>query len=356
MWKRLTKLFKHFLLLVVTAGISFMLFITGYIAWGEFQRQMHNDLQDRLSPDTRWVRSKFPIYFLSGKRFGKINIDGSDLKIFYTAISPIQEFIFSPDGNYLVIVTKGEILLYDRKNDQIDLIYSLGSLVKADVARGLIRGVQWFSDGRKFCFESYRWSDIASQDHVYVYNIESKENLLINIPVRPLEAFFWDKKGEYLYGYTKEKKTKTRSEIYRWKFYQLSLAGDPPQFIRTFESRKKNFSVKDFQSRGLDLYISSNASDRRGQTNISWGSKQGRKLWMMRPEKYLYFQDLQGKPKRLFRIVRTPFPLFHLRWIEGEQYVVVTHSSLGILILEPSSGKVGKLISAQAFGWYEKER
>ena len=349
------KFLKNFLLAIVMLGILCMLFLTGRVGWDEIQRQFHNDLKDRLSPDTRWVGSQFPIYFLSDRRFGRINIDGSDLKILYTSISPIQEFIFSPNGRYIVIVTKGEILLYDRQDDKIGIIYNLGSLIKENVTHGLIRGVQWFSNSQKFCFEIYRWSDVSSADHVYVYNVKRQQNLLVKIPFAPMEAFFWDKNGEYLYGYSKERKTESRSEMYRWKFYQLSLSLNPPQLIRKFESRKKNLSSKDFQNRGLDLYISKNISDRAGQTNISWISKQGRKLWMD-PAKHLYFQDLGTKPEEIFRISRMPFPLVHLRWVQDEQYVVVTHSSLGILILEPSSGKIGKLINGQAFGWYQKEK
>ena len=157
------KFFKSCLSTIVTLGILAMLTVTVYIAWIEFQRLFHTELESRLIPDTRWTIHNFRMYFSSGKKFGTVNIDGSDRKILYTALTPVEEFIFSPDGKYIAIVTKGDILLYDCQKDQIDPIYNLGSMVKEDVAHGLVRGVQWFSDSRKFCFEVYQSSTLGPE-------------------------------------------------------------------------------------------------------------------------------------------------------------------------------------------------
>jgi len=44
-----------------------------------------------------------------------------------------------------------------------------------------------------------------------------------------------------------------------------------------------------------------------------------------------------------------------IRWIPGGRYVIMQHQDLGVLVLEPSTGKVGLLVHAvgENFGWYK---
>ena len=74
--------------------------------------------------------------------------------------------------------------------------------------------------------------------------------------------------------------------------------------------------------------------------------------------------------KRLYKIPREPrdtdIPRYqysggdlvidHIRWIPGGRYMIMEHRYWGVLILEPSSGRIGLLIraSGHTFGWYQR--
>ena len=292
------KIFKKTLLFIVTWGIYVLFLGAGYISWHEYQRNHQDELIRRLKPDTRWVMNKFPVYFASGNKFGRINLDGSDLKIFYEASFPVQEFIFSPDGRTIVIITSGSLLVYDQKLDQIDLVESLGSLVQEQAAKGLIRNVEWSSDSKKFCYELSRWSEIASTDQFYVYDLSSKQKEMI-------------------------------------------------------QTSKKVLSASDLKEAGIIPLEKKNFSNRMGQKNLLWNSSKGRKLGLD-DQRCLYCQDSRGRRKNLFCLRYADLYLMHLNWIPSQSYVIMTYAPLGILVLDPVSGKVGQLIKGQTFGWYEK--
>lgn len=293
------KIFKKILLLVVTWGIYVLLFGAGTIFWMEYQKNHQDELIRRLKTHTHWVRDKFPVYFASGNKFGRINLDGSDLKVLYAASFPVQEFIFSPDGRYAALITSGDLLVYDQKLDEIEPVEGLGSLVKEQAAKGLIRGVQWSADNRKFCYELSRWSEVASSDQFYVYDLQDKQKSMIQISNKVLSVS------------------------------DLEAAG-----IKIIPSAAKNFS------------------NRMGQKNLSWNSPKGKKLGL-NEERCLYYQNYQGGRKNLFCLRYDGLYLTHLRWIPSERYVIMTYGPLGILVLDPTSGEVGQLINGQAFGWYK---
>ena len=179
----LRKLFKNFLFWVVTSGGLVLLFLTGLIYWMEYQWRKQDDFLSRLLPDTRWVQSQFPLYFVLGTALGKINLDGSDLKFLYEGDSPIQQFTFSPNGQHLLIVTRTDLLLYDQKKRQLYRIDSLGKQVKENKAKGGFRMVQWAADGQKIFYELYRWSTYSSQDSFYVYGLKDQKKTLTKMPV-----------------------------------------------------------------------------------------------------------------------------------------------------------------------------
>lgn len=294
MWQ---KIFKKILLLIVTGGIYVLIFMCGYVFWMEYHRGHQDELSRRLKPDTRWVMSKFPVYFASGNKFGRINLDGSDLKILYKASFPVHEFIFSPDGRYVAMLTSGDLLVYDQKLDRIESVQSVGSLVKEQAAKGVIRNVQWSGDSQKFSYELSRWSEVASADQFYVYDLPTQQK----------------------------------------------------EMIQTMD---KVLSALDLQTAGFIPLKTKNFSNRMGQKNLSWNSPKGKKLWLNQ-ERCLYYQDPRGEPKKLFCLRFDGLYLMHLRWIPSGRYVIMTYGPLGILVLDPAEGKVGRLIDGQAFGWYE---
>lgn len=294
----LKKIFKKTLLFIVTWGIYVLLFGAGYVFWMEYQKNHQDELSRRLKTHTHWVMNKFPVYFASGNKFGRINLDGSDLKVFYTAAFPVQEFIFSPDGRYAAIITFGDLLVYDQKLDQIEPVQGVGSLVKEQAAKGLIRNVRWSADSRKFCYELSRWSEVAWADQYYIYDLQDKQKRII-------------------------------------------------------QTLNKVLSVADLEAAGFTPSKTQNFSNRMGQKNLSWNSPKDKKLGLDE-QRCLYYQNSRGGRKNLFCLRYDGLYLMHLRWIPSERYVIMTYGPLGILVLDPITGEVGQLINGQAFGWHEK--
>lgn len=349
------RIFDEILSRVVLIGILFMIFMTISIFWTEYQRSRQTNLRQRVSPDTHWVMQKFSVYFILGNKFGRINIDGSDLRYLYKASFLIQEFIFSPDGKFIVLVSSGDILLYDVVNDQINLIQSLGSLIKENAANGLIRGIQWSPDSKKFCYEVYRWSDVASQDHFYIYYVDSGKNSLLRMPPWPLRGVVWDRDTQFLFGYKTHRRELSVSPDFLGEIYALSLGDSPAKLVRVIKTPNENLTFADFQSAGINPFVNQNFSNRVGQRNVLWKSPHGNESLGLDKNRFLYFQDALGKRKQLFSFKQDEMSVRHLRWVPENKYVMLTHSSLGILVLDPNSGRIGQLVSAQAFGWYEDQ-
>ena len=353
----LRKLFRSFLFWAVTSGCLLLLFLTVFIYWMEYEWKKQDDFLKRLLPDTQWVQSKFPLYFVLGTALGRINLDGSDLKFLYEGDSPIQQFIFSPNGRHLLIVTRTDLFQYDQKKRQIHRIDSLGKLVKEYKANGIFRTVQWSPDGQKVCYELYRWSPYSSQDLFYVYSLKEQKKRLLQMPVPTVSSIFWDQKGEHLYCYDAQLiQGSSTGRRYKLRIYRIPLADLKGQLVTSFFSKTDVLKESDLGSLGIDPYFLNPrfVSYRAGQKSLSWISEKKRRLGLDEKD-YLYWADLQGKPVRLFRIRKKPLPLVHLRWVPGGRYVVMTHNAQGILVLEPRSGKLGKLMDGQAFGWYQKE-
>ena len=354
-WK---KLFQGFLLSLVTLGIFLMVFAAGYIWWVEYERKKQDDFLAHLWPDTHWVESKFPVYFILGAAMGKINLDGTDLHFIYEGESPIQQFIFSPNGRHILIVTRTELIHYDQKSGHSRVIDSLGSLIKDYGARGSIQAVQWAPDSQGFCYELYRWSPYSSLDQFYFYSLKDRQKRMIKIPAHNVTSLFWDKSAENLYYYqTEVVQSSSKQSPHKVKIYRIPLASLEPQVVASFLSKSDALKDSDFKSWGINPYFRGNQSisNRVGEKNLLWISEQKTRLGLDEKD-YLYFVNLKGPPKRIFRIRKRPLPLMHLRWAPEGRYVVLTHSSLGILVFDPRWGRLAKLIDGQAFGWYEKNK
>ena len=127
-----------------------------------------------------------------------------------------------------------------------------------------------------------------------------------------------------------------------------------PQLVRMVHSPKAQLSLDIFQSFGIRGYFDNqrNTSTRIKKKEYSMVSPSG-KLLGIDEKDFLYFQE-GNKHHRLLNFKVFPQPPMHLRWLPGENYVIMTCPSLGILILNPQTGAIGKIIEAEAFGWYEK--
>lgn len=71
---------------------------------------------------------------------------------------------------------------------------------------------------------------------------------------------------------------------------------------------------------------------------------------------YVYYTDPAGNKKKIFKNVPSEAgdpDIRNLRWYPGGKYVVCD-SSVGILVIEPATGRYGKLIKGSGFGWFEE--
>jgi len=335
-----------------------MVFAAGFIWWLEEEHKKKDDFLTHFWPDTKWVASKFPVYFILGGALGKINLDGTGLYFIYEGESPIEQFIFSPDGKLILIVTKTELVLYDRKKNKARTIDFLGALVKEHKAKGNFRAIQWAPDSRGFCYELYRWSPYSSQDQFYFYSLKDQQKRRIKMFARGVSSLFWDKGADNLYYFQTETLKESHPQPrHKVKIYRIPLASLEARLMVSFPSKSDALKESDLKPLGIDPYWreTRSASNRVGQKSMVWVSDQKTRLGLDEKD-YLYFAALKGQPKRLFRIRKKPLPLVHLRWVPGGRYVVLTHNSLGILVLDPRWGRLAQLMDGQAFGWYEKNR
>ncbi len=349
------KFFNAIFGVLTNLGILFLIFMVGYIGWLEYKRKAQGDLSLILSSDTRWVKSKQPIYFIMGNILGKINADGSDLDFFYKNDSPLKEFVFSPNGRYILLTSDNELLLYDRQEESLEVIDSLGPLVEEGQAQGVFKTPQWSPNSEKICYEVYRWSDIGASDYFYVYDMTQNKKQLVRGPLTGIQEFFWDTKGENLYFYRSNSLPDINpKKPYMVKIYRVSELDKSPELVRTVGAKNISLKPEEIISFGINGYFDNNrnVSTRLGQKEMSFITPHGKKLGID-PQLYLYYENPQGKQLRLFNVKDTAASVVHVRWLPDERYVVMTHPSLGLLIMDPATIRVGKLVSAGAFGWYE---
>ncbi|MCR4337895.1 MAG: hypothetical protein NUV91_08850, partial [Candidatus Omnitrophica bacterium] len=103
---------------------------------------------------------------------------------------------------------------------------------------------------------------------------------------------------------------------------------------------------------------------------FSWVSPKGSRLGIDR-EDHLYYVHNRWWRRRLYKIPRVPLgggfeekkdqqggrlAIQDPQWFPSGKYVILDHYFLGILILEPQSGRIGILVNdkGHTFGWFKK--
>ncbi|MCQ9207954.1 MAG: hypothetical protein NG712_01035 [Omnitrophica bacterium] len=298
------------------------------------------EFYEKVLFDTSWVKQEFPIYFAPyAQDLRSINIDGTELKEVFETKYPVQEYQFSPDGKYLNILTYSglepkEAYLLDRETNQPQLLEI--------IAQGTL---QWAPDNQRFLYRS--------RDYFYIYNYLTKEREKVLERPFYFTNIYWDETGENLYFMEYQR---LDQGLFHGKLFRLPLATREAELLREADTGKAIFQEL---LKPLEIELFNNEKNR-----FRWGKRKRYSLTLESGQKLyqdeagdLYYQDAQGHQQRLFAIPRDYLKgfsyIYNFRWIPGGKYVIM-QSETEIFILEPSTGKVGKLTDGNAFGWYKK--
>lgn len=350
-WKNIV---NRILMSIVMAGEFILIFMFGYVYWDNIRQ----GTCVQILPDTAWVKSNMPVYFITGKDLARVNLDGTGFKYVLEAPTPIREYHLSPDGNQVIAVTDQELYLIENNALAPQLIDSLGDFVRDKKAEGIINGVKWAPDSRKFCYSLHQWSQFASQDSNYVFDLNLRQKKIMVNPLYKIPELYWSKDGNILYYERYTTKNIRSAEPYEIQFYWVSLETLKPELIREFRSSTYKIESMPLKSIGIDLYVpSSKRSFTRTILNEPVAvSDRGTKVIFEKNHSLYYVKN--NKKTKLYRFQkekkRKKIPIQEMVWLPGDQYLIIIHEKLGVLVVNPTAARMGILFdySANTIGWY----
>ncbi len=328
-------------------------------------------LPENVLVSTDWVKADFPIFFIEDNQLHKINPNGSEHKILFKSKYLIKEYIFSPDGKNILIVTDKDINLFNQEQETFEEVDAIGEIIgdAFDDLKGVIRGVRWSKDSQKFCYEINRWSKYSSQNNLYVYDLKEKKRKSLISPGRTISSVYWDDASENLYYiYNEAMDTSEHGYPFEVKVYKIPLAKMKPEMLVTFPANDPSIPLESLGLRGINLFLENDklAFGRIVKENSLVSSK-GPYVGIDK-EDHLYYVRNRWFRKRLFKIKREridyiepeyqknggALTIQHISWLPGGNYIIMDHKSIGILILNPKTKQIGRLYKSQgrAFGWY----
>ena len=331
------------------------------------------DFSSHVLPYTDWVKENVLIHFIANNELISIQANGGGRETVFRAPNAIREYHFSPDGQYILIITEESLFQYDRLTKNAILINELGfaEVEKSKDVHGVIDGIRWSPDSKKYCYRISKWSKYAAQEKWGIYYIDSKENKYVKSPHLRIDSLEWDFKGENLYYSKFNVEEAGLSAIpYQIRMYKISLRKLKPEFVISFFAHKPSVSHEYLTLWDIGLFVAPKLSfGRTAHSEESWYFDENLNVGIDE-EDHLYFRKYNLWKKRLYKISRVPvqsdiaryqyrggeLAVKHLRWLPSGRYIIMEHHLFGVLILEPSTGKVGILVNEQgsAFGWYKK--
>jgi len=362
---------------VIIVGQILFFTLLGYLYWKNYQKPVPEfELTENITATTQWVKGDLRVYFINNNILRSVKINGLDKEDVFQANDPIKEYYFSPDGSSLLVLTQNDLFLVDRiskKDRHIDSLNTTGiggNKEGKESVDGSISGIQWAPDSQKFVYEIARWSKFATQDNVYIYTIKDQTKKSIKSPTRKISSLYWGRYDNHLYFLRHETRDSSMySSAFEVKVFRIPLTTMTPEFVTQIPSEKFSIPIENLNLRGIELFF--------GGTKLSFGRptredqvvSEKEAVIGVDEEDYLYTVSKKWFRKRLFRIPREisdeditryhyrggDLVIDHIRWIPGGRYVIMEHKYWGVLILEPSTGKIGSLIQAhgRAFGWYQ---
>jgi hypothetical protein len=362
---------KTFLYRLVVIGQLAMLVGLIGVYWVNYQIAAELiRLPENVLVSTDWVDLQIPIYFIEQNQLHRIHPDGTRHQVVFKAQDPLKEYIFSPDGRYILIISESQLSLYERETQDSWMVDTIGDISgDHNELKGVIRDVQWAKDSLKFFYKINRWSPYASQNNVYVYHVQERSKEPIISPGRQLAELYWNDASDSLYHiYNEALDTSKHGYPFEVRIYRIPLETMKPKRVSTFPYREATVPEDSLALRDIHLYLKGDqyAFGRKPKTNV-FESPTGAKVGIDEDD-HLYYMRYQWFRKRLFKIEREKVAfiedeyqkkggelvLRHISWLPGGQYLIMEHKDIGILIMEPKTKRIGRLYQSQgrAFGWF----
>ncbi|MDP2652675.1 MAG: hypothetical protein Q8Q08_01445 [Candidatus Omnitrophota bacterium] len=351
-------------------AITVMIFIENY------SPKKPIDFAARIAPNTRWVKEDTPIYFLADNRLVMINPDGSGRKTVFEADETIRQYQFSPDGKNLLVLTRNDLYLLDIAAGRSERLTSvrMDNAADKDQVRGAIDGVRWAPDSAKFCYRLSRWSAYSAVEDWWIYDIRTKSRVKVQSPVLKFVSLFWDRPSTHLYASWFESLDTTKhANPYHVKIFRIPLSSLNPETVIEFPFSEPRLKPEHLAVRGIDLDFGVDRltfSNSSGAGTYHAYSRSGAVVGIDERDTLYFIRNLWWR-RRLYQIPRVTertalgeiaryqyqggqLVIRDLRWLPGGRYVIMEHLLFGILILDPSTGKIGILDSQRgsSFGWY----
>ncbi len=352
---RTKRVFNRSLFLLVICGELLLIFLYGFIHWEDTRK----GICAAILPDTFWVNSKFPIYFITGKDLVTINLDGTGFKYLLEPPDPVREYHFSPDGKFILAVTDQELYKIDKMNQRWELVDSLSPLARERKTQGYISQIKWAPDSQKFCYALYQWSPVSSQDTFYVFDMLIGQKSAVKNPFHKISEIYWDTDSKNLYYYTHELKSLKDPKAYEIRIFQIPLQTLTSHLISTFPASSYLIESFPLGSHGISLYLPKRdlTFKRLKQKRSMAISEKGWKA-IFESNYSLYYEKKKGSRIKLYRFTkdkkRREVPVQDIVWIPGGQIFILIHETSGALVVKPSAAKMGKLIDIpmDAMGLY----
>lgn len=369
---------KKALYFIFVATQVFLFVLYGSLYWRNYKKPAPVlRLDQHVLADTKWVRDNARIYFIDENKLRSIQVNNRDLQDVFEGADPVKEYHFSPDGKHILVLTLKDLVLVDRRTKQKQHIDTLGQnrdgqeQREGEAVKGSIGGIHWAPDSQKFIYEKALWSKFSSQDNVFIYDVAWKKPRMIRSPTRRISSLYWDKQGENLYYLHHEAKDPSdHVAAYEVMVYRIPLETLITKMVARIPFEDDSVPIENLRLRNIDLYLEGDQFSFGIPVKESDLVSDKGAIIGIDDDDCLYFVSSKWFRKRLYKIPRdsrvTDIPrhqyqggdlvISDIRWILKGRYVIMEHRYWGILILEPTSGKIGLLIRANGhtFGWYQK--
>lgn len=373
--KSLVDIFNSILYYGIVVGESVILILAMFVFIINVKEQKPLDHTLPIYSTTNWISEEIPIYLISNNKLIVVDAKGTERTEIFNAGEAIREYHFSPDGKYILIISKSKLFLFNQENKKSSLIDSL-NIVRPSMSEekveitGVISGVKWDPNSSKFCYKLARWSKYASQEYWYIYDLDTKKTSSIKTPTRKISELTWSQDGKMLYYiWFDALDTSISSDPYEIKIYKITFPELKPELALRAPYNEPSLPYEYLELKDIYIYTAANrlSFGIAGQKSPSLISEKGSKVGIDEKDRLYYTKHFWWK-KRLYLIPRVPDPdkypkhqyrggdlvIKHLRWLPGDRYVIMEHYLFGVLILEPASGKLGILVNdrGNTFGWY----
>ncbi len=347
---------RRVLATIFFAGLTLAIALAGNIAWENYNLWVQKRLLAQIEPTTLWVKEEIPLYLILYNKIVRINLNGLGLQDVYQTDDLIDEYYFSPDGKHLVVNMTRKLVLVDFISGKDEIVEEL--VFNSPDLKGALSRLTWDRESKKFFYMRSLWSPVSSYEEYFVYTIAAHKNVGLKGPSYRLMDVYWDWEGKNLYYARPTQKDKFDPYKFSFKIFRIPMDTFKPQLVDTLSTDKGQLPTMDLRSLEIKLFVPQAplAFKKKESHHLSAVSTKGMEIRLNKDD-YLYYGEKGSPLKKLIRLPRLYLkketPLKHLEWASGGRYVLLVHRSLGILVFDPLTRKIGRLIDlkAEGLGW-----